>query len=1238
MAVDYSVNYRINVDSSGAIPAITSFTNAVNSLTAASKNLDTIKTKWNQFFNATKNNTTTLKVDTSQAISKLDAVIGKLRTINRLSKTATLTMAGGSAGSTASRASVVPVKGGKVKFDNATVNKNMPKNLGYKAIGPTPLGVGGVLPVDFLKGMGIAYGIAGVGNLVGDIVSQATSYDNIMQTAKNILKSHDKQGNFEGRFSSMAQTVRDVGVETKFKATEVAEAAKFLAMAGFNLNDINQSIRPIADIALIGDTDLGTTADIVTNIMTGYGIRADQVRNAADIMTMTFTMSNTTLTEIAEAYKYSATLLSNAGIDFEEATAGLGILGDAGIKGSQAGTTMRTIMGNLVNPTKKQRKQWEALGISPMDANGKVRPLIDIFKDLSNAGLYVDDFFKIFHRTAAQGAAALAQNVDKWNNIIRENFLSQGMSKKLADEKKNTIAGLWAQITSQFTENGMKAFDGIQGPIKDFMNEFLAWLKTDGVVAGFKSFSKDLMDFFRMIKDVTLEFVSIGKSVSGIIKPLIKLQLILMPLLATFKIFKSLFLGGAAIIKYAGKLTFLMGKFVGLTKSVKSLGAAMRLLATSTGGFFVNNFRNGVTGKDTALVAPYQPGVQAAPSKAFQNRGYAGATPPKFNTPVPMLGALGKMGGIGAAATFVGGTVVGAAGGAAIGHYFGGSTGAVIGGIAGMAAAPALLSAGWPGWIALGLIAGGGLVAAWVETEKATKAAQEAMDKYINSTKMLDGVMSGDGLSNTEKWLEIVYNKELSINQIIEKRIELKAKEMGLPTAGTESPEVTTDGKALANSVKNFEATDHWYYSGGMFFDASRRLGKLNVEAYKQHGKLFIQDPSGKNVWQINNPEGGNDEYDALAAITALYEEGVSGSAAKAAKDNYALRLAYLLQSGGTWEDVQAIRDEWSKKYTLPKYNKNDKTHPHHFEYGYDNVKEWSNSQIVSSFPFKWGLYNSMAEIYGPQADIWGVAESYYKQVGEGKVNEETALRFMSLMNNTLDHVIQGYSDKTIDQWARNLGYDVNTGTFVVTNGKEAIKTAKTTKDTLDKLLEIIPRLDPAAQRALQNFFLMASQLNDLASGYIYGIENVGAGKVKEIEAQEGDKRTVNGIEYTYTGNRWRRSDQLWDFGLSNADMSNMMAALNTNKTGGGGGTGAGAGTGTGTSGGSGGSAADYKSNYKSSSAAPKQLIVKIENLMNVESVDLSNPDNAATVSNLKSQLAQALIDVVHDFDNTFHG
>ena len=116
----------------------------------------------------------------------------------------------------------------------------------------------------------------------------------------------------------------------------------------------------------------------------------------------------------------------------------------------------------------------------------------------------------------------------------------------------------------------------------------------------------------------------------------------------------------------------------------------------------------------------------------------------------------------------------------------------------------------------------------------------------------------------------------------------------------------------------------------------------------------------------------------------------------------------------------------------------------------------------------------------------------------------------------------------------------------------------------------------------------------------------------------------MDGVKYTFRNGQWVPDNGVM-LPMSDADMQKKLVAQNNGTP-----------TTTTTTGGS--KSSDYKSHYNNNSAAPKQVIVKIENLMNVESVDLSNPDNAAVIADLKSQLTQALVDVVHDFDETYHG
>lgn len=437
----------------------------------------------------------------------------------------------------------------------------IPRNVGYKVLGPSMLDSGGLGVASLLKGMGMMYGVMGAFSAFGNALNDYTAYNNTMQTAMNILHAHDTENDFYGRFGGMANTVRRVGVETKFTAPQVADAAKFLAMAGYNITDINNSIRSIADIALVGDTELGQTADLMTNVMTAYKIKPNQLRQAADIMTNTFTMSNTTLTEMAEAYKYSAGLLAGNGVSFQESAAALGILGNAGIKGSQAGTTMRTIIANLLNPTKKQANEWERLGITTRDSNGNLRNILDVFGDLSRVSGDVN-VYKIFHKTAAQGAAALIDQVDRWNEIVAQNFLSDGMVSKLAEAKKNTISGLWAQLTSMFTEDAIRSFEGVNGTIVNFLKSGINALDPNSGNGNAESIRRSITQVVGLldnVKDISAAIFKTWEHIGGLVTTFWKIQMIAAPLLFGLRSVKSLFNLGAGAVAMAGSI----GNFAG---------------------------------------------------------------------------------------------------------------------------------------------------------------------------------------------------------------------------------------------------------------------------------------------------------------------------------------------------------------------------------------------------------------------------------------------------------------------------------------------------------------------------------------------------------------------------------------------------------------------------------------------------------------------------------------------------
>lgn len=1267
MAENYTVNYNINVNSEKAISALTAFqtatsklTEAQTKLTAFQKKLDTTITK----FNNLSKKAPSISIKTESAIRKLNTIISKLETIDRLVKknrtitisTATSSSARKSTGnvtSTTSRgrgaSSVTPPPpivtpspapiGGSNKPISRRVRQNRPVisrgSASYRALGPSMIDSGGIGAVDMLKGMGVAYGITGLGMLMGDVISSATDYNNLITTTKNILKSHDDRPNFNQRFMGMERIIRNVGIETKFTAPEVADASKFLAMAGFNLEDINKSIRPISDIALVGDTGLGETADVVTNIMTGYGIKAGDVRHAADVMTQTFTMSNTTLMEIAESYKYAASLLANAGISFEEATAGIGILGDAGIKGSQAGTSLRTILANIVNPTKKQLKVWERLGIKRFDENGNVRNLVDIFTDLNKSGMSIDQVYQMFHRTAAQGAVSLIANVDKWNEIVKQNFLSEGITAELADAKKNTIQGLWAQLTSMFTENGMKAFESLDSDIRKFLQETIDWLHTNEAEQLLKSLGKTFLDLMKMMKDFTMVLVDVYNRFGPFIKMWVELQLKLSAVLIPLRIFRAMFNFGGFVLAGIKQVGMMATQFTALATSVRGL-VNMRGALTATWGTIArmggSRAVGGSIGISNTKLADVSPEVLAR---------YTSMQRYRIGNVIGMYG-----GGIGGMAGSMLGSYYGSGFGepgstsSMVGAIAGALGGSAVGSIVGSKLVPWAVTSALPflltnpvGW---GLLVAGGLtaaVASFVSYKNAVDTANEANNKFLASTASINGISMSEHASEADKYLSLVYNKQMDVNQSIGEHINLMREQLGLMTQA----EKELSDKKLKDQYKEQWDSAYKAFSGFWQNSSDKRNAAIST-VYLPNGKIdfgmFVGagtslDKNGRATRQLmfNGVGFGDNDtgYSQIAASRFLFSLGrdiSEGSALEKIRDAYNKRFL-MSSSMADFNSVLAeTRNSRLKSYLTGSQNwsmSDIKNMPEsQWKQGYHYVTSYN--QMLDNM-FAWNRPEASAN-----AQMLSDLVKILQNLSSGNISNELLTNFM-LHSGIPIFDAKMYGEFGTAQFMKNFGWynnQWNAGTyqfFNVDTGK--METISVTADEArqafllfhQRIIDLTNRLSPKIRPYFDTF------INNPIWQY-GGSANGSNGHAK-----------LNGVDWNWdaTSQTWIPSSGILK-PMSNSEMQKALS--NTASSGNGSNIINPGGKGTTNIGPK---ASDYKSHYNNT-AAPKQVNVTIKNLMNVESVDLSNPDNAAVIANLKSQLTQALVDVVHDFDETWNG
>lgn len=163
-------------------------------------------------------------------------------------------------------------------------------------------------------------------------------------------------------------SARELGATTRYTATEVAEAYKYMGMVGFSLQESLNSIRSILDLTTIGATELGIASDIVTDGLTALGMSADQAGNFVDYMAATITRSNTDVEMMGETLKYAGSVAGTLGVSMDDLSVAIGLMANSSIKASQAGTSMRTLLANLSAPTDTVAGAMEKYGISLIKA------------------------------------------------------------------------------------------------------------------------------------------------------------------------------------------------------------------------------------------------------------------------------------------------------------------------------------------------------------------------------------------------------------------------------------------------------------------------------------------------------------------------------------------------------------------------------------------------------------------------------------------------------------------------------------------------------------------------------------------------------------------------------------------------------------------------------------------------------------------------------------------------------
>ena len=273
-----------------------------------------------------------------------------------------------------------------------------------------------------------------------------------------------------GEFAALDAVAKKMGSTTVFTAREAADALSFMAMAGMNANDSVSALPDVLNLAAAGQLELGQSADIVTNVMAGYGIAADEVTGAVDVLTLGFTSANTDLVQLGDAFKMGGPVAKAAGLQFEETAAALALMGNAGFQGTLAGTALRGAVTRLLNPTDEAAGLLEHYGVTVTDTEGKMMPLVTILKSFEENGLSAADAMTIFGQRAGPGILALlGQGTEALTNLTAEMENSGGTAQRIADTQLNTLQGQITLMKSALEGLALSIGEQLIPPLRQFV-------------------------------------------------------------------------------------------------------------------------------------------------------------------------------------------------------------------------------------------------------------------------------------------------------------------------------------------------------------------------------------------------------------------------------------------------------------------------------------------------------------------------------------------------------------------------------------------------------------------------------------------------------------------------------------------------------------------------------------------------------------------------------------------------
>jgi len=318
-----------------------------------------------------------------------------------------------------------------------------------------------------LKGLTVATGtvMAGLATLGGYAVKVGSDFESGMSKVQAISGATGEE------IDKLTEKAKEMGAKTKFSASESAEAFQYMAMAGWKTEDMLNGIEGIMNLAAASGEELASVSDIVTDALTAFGLQAKDSAHFADVLAKASSNSNTNVGLMGETFKYVAPLAGSMKYSVEDTAVAIGLMANAGIKGSQAGTALRSMLTRLVKPPKEAAVALDKLNVSAKNSDGTMKPLSQTMQELRVKFANLSESQKASYAASIAGQEAMSGMLaivnasdDDFNKLTKAINNSEGATQEMADTMNNNLKGATTIMQSNMESLGLAIYEKFKGP------------------------------------------------------------------------------------------------------------------------------------------------------------------------------------------------------------------------------------------------------------------------------------------------------------------------------------------------------------------------------------------------------------------------------------------------------------------------------------------------------------------------------------------------------------------------------------------------------------------------------------------------------------------------------------------------------------------------------------------------------------------------------------------------------